>query len=119
MSYLAVLSVLPTGRIGKYRPCSTENEAISHVNSFASLFPGWYVASNPGGFYGNWLCDPVAKTVVISPPAVDPNLAIRKQIQILEQSVTQRRIREAIKNASGKQWLDGVDDQIAALRAQL
>lgn len=44
--------------------------------------------------------------------------SITNQIAALEATVTQRRIREAIRG-SGKQWLDGVDDQIAALRAQL
>lgn len=44
--------------------------------------------------------------------------SITNQITALEAQVTGRRIREAIRG-SGKQWLDGVDDQIAALRAQL
>lgn len=47
-----------------------------------------------------------------------PKQAIRQQITSLEASITNRRIREAIRG-NGKAWLDGVDDQIAALRAQL
>lgn len=40
------------------------------------------------------------------------------QIAALEAQVTNRRIREAIRGA-GKAWLDGIDDQITALRSQL
>lgn len=43
---------------------------------------------------------------------------IHAQITALEATVTNRRIREAIRG-SGKVWLDNIDDQIAALRAQL
>lgn len=44
--------------------------------------------------------------------------SITNQIAALEATVTPRRIREAIRG-SGKAWLDSLDDQIAALRAQL
>lgn len=44
--------------------------------------------------------------------------SITNQITALESTITNRRVREAIRG-SGKAWLDGVDDQIAALRAQL
>ena len=44
--------------------------------------------------------------------------SVLKQISDLEATVTPRRVREAIRG-SGKQWLDSIDDQIAALRSQL
>lgn len=51
--------------------------------------------------------------------AIDaPKIAIQNQIAALEAQVTNRRIREAIRG-QGKAWLDNIDDQIAALRAQL
>lgn len=43
---------------------------------------------------------------------------IQAEIAVLEASITNRRIREAIRG-QGKAWLDNIDDQIAALRAQL
>lgn len=43
---------------------------------------------------------------------------IRNQIIALEMTVTQRRLREALRG-QGAAWLANVDDQIAALRAQL
>ena len=50
--------------------------------------------------------------------AEQPKRIIREQITALVASITNRRIREAVRG-SGKAWLDGIDDQIAALRAQL
>ena len=44
---------------------------------------------------------------------------IMAQIAALEATVTQRRIREAVTTTDGKTWLANVDNQIAALRAQL
>lgn len=41
------------------------------------------------------------------------------QISALEATMTPRRLREAARGQSGKAWLDNLDDQIAALRAQL
>jgi len=48
----------------------------------------------------------------------DPNAAIDAQIQALEATVTQRRLREAALTDEGKAWLADLDAQIAALRAQ-
>lgn len=53
-----------------------------------------------------------------APQVEPPQLTIQEQIVRLEQSVTPRRIREAILGP-GEEWLQAVDDQIAALRAQL
>lgn len=44
--------------------------------------------------------------------------SIMYQIAALESQITNRRIREAIRG-QGKVWLDGIDDQITALRAHL
>lgn len=44
---------------------------------------------------------------------------ILDQIMALEATVTQRRLREAVTTTDGKTWLANVDNQIAALRAQL
>lgn len=46
------------------------------------------------------------------------NAAIKKQIAALEGQQTPRRIREAIKGTDNG-WMVGIDNQIAALRAQL
>ena len=51
-------------------------------------------------------------------PKPDPNQVIKSQIRALEDQQTTRRMREA---ALGKDnnWLVDLNDQIAALRAQL
>lgn len=51
-------------------------------------------------------------------PVIDPRVAIYEQIALLEASVTDRRIREAVLGIDNN-WLAGVNDQIASLRAQL
>lgn len=58
-----------------------------------------------------------AETIAVNQAAATKR-SITNQITTLEASITNRRIREAIRG-SGKQWLDGIDDQIVALRAQL
>lgn len=54
----------------------------------------------------------------LAPPPPAPKRDIQAEIAALEAQVTNRRIREAIRG-NGKVWLDEIDDQIAALRAQL
>jgi hypothetical protein len=55
----------------------------------------------------------------ITNPLVSPNRGIIAQIFQLEITITPRRLREATLTVEGKTWLEGVDAQIAALRAQL
>lgn len=50
------------------------------------------------------------------PPPATPTIA--QQIQTLEATVTDRRVREAVLGTDNG-WLKNLDDQIAALRAQL
>lgn len=47
-----------------------------------------------------------------------PNEVLLSQIQTLEANVTDRRVREAVLGIDNG-WLKNLDDQIAALRAQL
>lgn len=50
---------------------------------------------------------------------LDNSLRARDEIIALEDSVTPRRLREAALTEEGKAWLQGVDDEITALRNQL
>ena len=56
---------------------------------------------------------------VFTPPPIDPRPAILSKIDVLEAKVTPRRQREALLTDVGKTWLADIDEQIAALRAQL
>lgn len=50
---------------------------------------------------------------------VEPARNIRAEIAELEAQQTPRRIREAALTESGRDWLQSLETQIAALRAQL
>ena len=52
------------------------------------------------------------------PPIVGPNDLIDAQIAGLEAQQTPRRLREAALTEEGKLWLQNLENQIAALRAQ-
>jgi hypothetical protein len=53
-----------------------------------------------------------------SPYGIGPNGPIITQIFALEETITIRRIREAVLGTDGG-WLKAIDAQIAALRGQL
>jgi hypothetical protein len=55
-----------------------------------------------------------------NPIAIDPpSPTIRQQIVALESKITQRRLREALLTDAGKSWLENIETELAALRAQL
>jgi hypothetical protein len=56
--------------------------------------------------------------VLVDPPAPSAADVIKQSIGTLESSVTPRRVREAILGIDNG-WLQSVDAQIVALRAQL
>jgi hypothetical protein len=62
--------------------------------------------------------DEEGKPILIDPPAATPNQIIMGKITALEESVTARRIREAVLGVDGG-WLKALNDQIAALRVNL
>ena len=64
-----------------------------------------------------WLWTPEGCTAPPAPPAPDPNAAIDAEIQAIEATVTQRRLREALLTDEGKTWLADPVARIAALRA--
>ena len=57
-------------------------------------------------------------TEILPADLPDHRLAILSQIEELEASITQRRLREALLTGDTS-FIDSVDAQIAALRAQL
>lgn len=58
-----------------------------------------------------WVEDPEA--------VIDPNSVIRNKIAELEDTITSRRLREAVLTTEGATWLQNLNDQIAVLRGQL
>lgn len=55
---------------------------------------------------------------LINPPAPSASDVIKRQITALESTATPRRVREAVLGIDNG-WLKSLNDQIAALRAQL
>lgn len=81
--------------------------------------PDGQIIGPDGGNIGD-AYDPA--TQAYTPPPV-PELAVSEQalqnIQVLEKSIAPRRMREALLTLKGKEWLQNVEDQIAAERARL
>lgn len=80
--------------------------------------PGLMFMDCPAEIQVSWLLDGGVCVAPPAPPPPDPNAVIDAQIQALEDSVTQRRLREAALTEPGRMWLADVDARITALRAQ-
>lgn len=57
--------------------------------------------------------------VAQDPPPPSHEEQIKVQIAQIENTITQRRLREALLSSDGAEWLDAQDKKIADLRAQL
>ena len=132
MAYLSIVKVAANGRVEKYQDYPTEAEARAHVERVKAMAPDAYVVQHPGGRTADWLCDPVAKTVVFSPlpqTASEINSPILAAIATKER-LTLRPIRELRRAQEfadvpagdvtfAKNRLKALDDEISALRGQL
>lgn len=75
MTYLAIVKVNGSGRVEKYQEYQTEAEAEAHVARVVDTYPLSYSVLSPGGYFADWLCNVVAKTVVLDPlPVVKPTV---------------------------------------------
>ncbi len=74
MSFAAIVDWTVQNRVAKYQSYPTEAEATAHADKVRARFPRVFVAEDPGGGVGEWLIDPVAKTlsVDIIPPTPPP-----------------------------------------------
>src|SRR3990167_5642636 len=130
MTHLAIVKVSPAGRIEKYQDYSTEAEALAHVARVLPTFPQAYSVLHTGGGVQDLLCDPVTKTVTLSPipPSKEQvNAPIRAQI-VAKERLTDRRVREMVlrwakaalpADDADRVALEAREAEFAALRAQL
>lgn len=71
-AYLAAVAWTADMRIAKYQDYDTEAEAEAHVAQVAAVFPQAFAAATPSDAWQDWLIDPVARTVAISPAPAPP-----------------------------------------------
>ena len=110
---------LASGGVKHFSHCSEEELVAAGLPPYAEeklgefhTCSGWEVV-NLGGVYTLRPVAPVFDAVAAN------NAAVKAQIAELEAQQTPRRIREAALSAEGKSWLENLDSQITALRAQL
>jgi hypothetical protein len=72
--------------------------------------------TNNDGSYESRLATELDTDILPYQPPID---SIESQIQLLEATITPRRLREATLTKDGKTWLTDIDTQIATLRGQL
>lgn len=77
-----------------------------------------HVIDDDGVSRSSCLASALPVDAVIEPADAPPPPTIRDQIRALEDTITNRRVREAILKTDGG-WLEDVEAQIALLRAQL
>lgn len=95
------------GRVAELDPVLGAAECAMIVDVAPEVRVGWLWS--PEG------CTAPPETVE---PIPNPNAYADAQIQVLEATVTQRRLREAALTEEGRDWLADVDAQIADLRSQ-
>lgn len=113
--YLSITGV-ENNKLTKYQPFETEAEAVAHATQFNG-----FVAEDIGGNKEFWVVDKDKKTITHD-TATENSVTAKKnamaEIERLEATVTQRRIREMTTDA-GKQWMDEVEAKIAEQRSKL
>ena len=123
MNYLAIMNWNGAGRGPKYQEFATEAEAAALV-ARGGVLPGTaagaYVAPHPGGTSIDWLCDPIAKTVAVSPLPV-PELTLAQKLARYEApGVIARKIEDlAVERlGAGAVYPQAFKDWVNARRAQ-
>lgn len=92
---------------------------LTNTSTIIRLFDGASIPADPANTdYANYLTWLAEGNTPEPADVPDPRLTILNQIAELEASITQRRLREALLTGD-KTFIDSVDAQIAALRAQL
>lgn len=101
---------------------------MSLYNALAYLFPAAvagtdYLLRNDGDgdYIAEWnlaVTKPTDSEISAAEVVADSNESIKLQILLLEETVTERRIREAVLGTDDG-WLKDLNAQVAALRAKL
>ena len=113
--YLSITGV-ENNKLTKYQPFETEAEAVAHATQFNG-----FVAEDIGGNKEFWVVDKDKKTITHDTATENSVTVVRNamaEIERLEATVTQRRIRDAIAGTDGG-WLANQESLIAEERSKL
>ena len=96
MASLAIMSWTASNRVAKYQPCVDLAAAQAHVAAYVARFPNAFAIADPGGGSADWLVDPVARTVTVSPPPLTKEQVNNPLLAAIsaKERMTERRVRE-------------------------
>jgi hypothetical protein len=113
--YVAIVSHTVAGVITKFKDYDIEADAIAHVGTYGGKVVTGITDNDLE--YWNVLGDPVKDTNALT-AAINSNIAIN-EIRRLENSITPRRVREAVATQAGKDWIATVETAIDMQRGLL
>lgn len=122
--YLAIMSYSPDGTVTKFQECADQAAADAHVAAFIDVYPDAFAAALPAFEQRLWL---VSGGTLIKNTALETTLAaeqataiILSNIRTLENTITPRRLREAmLGNVEAIAFIQGVEDDIDIEREKL
>ena len=115
--YLSITGVTDDKKLAKYQPFKSEADAIAHATKYNG-----FVVEDIGGNQEFWIVDKDKKTITQDTANENSTMAKRnalKEIHRLEETITPRRLTEAVLTDDGKTWLTDVKNKIDTERAKL
>ena len=114
--YLSITGV-KDNKLTKYQPFESEADANAHATKY-----GGFAIEDIGGNHEFWIVDKAKKTITQDTANENSATAIRnakREIKILESTITPRRLRDALANDEGKAWVAAVELKIKTERDKL
>ena len=123
MTHLVIVDATSDNKIAKLQEYETRVDADAHVAMVAEKYPKAFVVDNPPAFGIDYATvDMDAKTFVYDNVRYDAEQIktnARGEINRLEETVTARRIRDALISDEGKAWIADIEEKIKVERAKL
>lgn len=123
MTHLVIVDSTSDNKIAKMQNYENRADADAHVAMVAEKYPKAFVVDNPPAFGTEYVTvDMDAKTFVYDNVRYDAEQIktnARGEINRLEETVTARRIRDALISDEGKAWIADIEEKIKVERAKL
>ena len=123
MSFLVIVDATPDNKIAKLQKYQTRVDADAHISRIAERYPKAFIVENPPAFGMDYATvDMDAKTFVYDNVRYDAEQIktnAQGEINRLEETVTARRIRDALISDEGKAWIADIEEKIKVERAKL